>query len=158
MRRIISAFSAMPSLSMSEESSSCLSMCMVVNQLELTTPLGPMKTYSVSKRCGFLGLTLTCKCATYRFSPIIGSEEHTSSGGGNQENIHLNLGTIPLLWMEFEATLHKVMLSAPNENLTWEGEKLQSMDKSLKPFFWWFLECLPIKRLSYKDKESTIRW
>lgn len=75
-------------------------------------------------------------------------------GGGNRENITLDLGHIPLLWMRHEAMVAGLRLKL-DAIVEWNPDELdRKPEKSLKGG-WWLLECLPVRRLSYKDKSDA---
>ncbi|KAJ7711633.1 hypothetical protein B0H16DRAFT_596655 [Mycena metata] len=84
------------------------------------------------------------------------------SGGGNRVNISLDLGGVPLLWMENEAISAGLHLHPRNLKRLWNWEEITT-DKpteSLKGLFWWSLERIPLSRSTYnlKRPEETTSW
>jgi hypothetical protein len=76
---------------------------------------------------------------------------YENSGGGNPKSRSLNL--IPYDWMVSEAVPHGLRMKAlkerPLEPMSEVGESLRGL--------WRVFEYLPIKRLSYENKDSTTR-
>lgn len=101
--------------------------------------------------------TLICKRTRTAFVLLQIILRNSLSGGGNLENTDLNLGRVPLLWMESEASNAGLHLEGQIRSRVWDWDKLQhetpidSLDttKSWAAYFWWFLEALPIKRSTY---------
>ncbi|KAJ7202268.1 hypothetical protein GGX14DRAFT_570775 [Mycena pura] len=85
---------------------------------------------------------------------------HSDIGGGNRKNISLDLGGVPLLWMENEATSAGLHLHPRNDVWKWEDIKREKPFESLTGPFWWFLEKIPLARSTYNvDKlDETISW
>ncbi|EIN03683.1 WD40 repeat-like protein [Punctularia strigosozonata HHB-11173 SS5] len=77
---------------------------------------------------------------------------HSDIGGGNLPNLESDRFGPALRWMTYEADLWGLRMKADRGK--WHASELT---KSMN-WFWWFLASLPIKRLSYKDAESTKRW
>lgn len=80
------------------------------------------------------------------------SGSHSDIGGGNAANTTLDRFGPSLRWMSFEAVLAGLRIE--NGPRAWEPIQIS---KSLTPT-WWLIECMPIKRLSYRDRRSTISW
>ncbi|KAJ7140600.1 hypothetical protein C8R44DRAFT_846729 [Mycena epipterygia] len=85
---------------------------------------------------------------------------HSDIGGGNTENITLDLAGVPLLWMENEARSAGIHLLPRTGVWNWELLKKDKPKESLKGPFWWFLERIPLSRSKYTDHnlDETIRW
>ncbi|KAJ7097706.1 hypothetical protein C8R44DRAFT_859850 [Mycena epipterygia] len=83
---------------------------------------------------------------------------HSDIGGGIKKNGNLNLSTVPLMWMENEATLAGLRLLPRKSGGAWETRDLRKKDihKSLKGV-WWPLEYLPLSRLSFKTPHKVTR-
>ncbi|KAF7366783.1 WD40 repeat-like protein [Mycena sanguinolenta] len=84
---------------------------------------------------------------------------HSDIGGGNMPNIELNLSSVPLLWMENEATSAGLRLKPRADGGRWKTSDLKqcSTHESLKGFFWRLVEHLPLKRLTYQNHEELTR-
>ncbi|KAI0042230.1 WD40 repeat-like protein [Auriscalpium vulgare] len=76
---------------------------------------------------------------------------HSDIGGGNVRNLELDHFGAALRWMSYEAITHGLRMSprrgewqtfAPNISVHW---------------FYKILDCIPYRRLSYKDRDSTTR-
>ncbi|KAI0052968.1 WD40 repeat-like protein [Auriscalpium vulgare] len=76
---------------------------------------------------------------------------HSDIGGGNTTNLALDHFGAALRWMSYEALTHGLRMSSrrgewqsfpPNLSLSW---------------VWKIIEILPLRRLSYKDRDSTTR-
>ncbi|KAJ7847939.1 hypothetical protein B0H14DRAFT_2307890, partial [Mycena olivaceomarginata] len=83
---------------------------------------------------------------------------HSDIGGGNRNNLSLDLAGVPLLWMENEATSAGLHLRPRVEVWKWEEIKRDKPIESLKGLFWWFLESIPLPRSTYnvdKLEETT---
>ncbi|KAJ6632380.1 hypothetical protein B0H10DRAFT_2159626 [Mycena sp. CBHHK59/15] len=89
------------------------------------------------------------------------SGTHSDIGGGLKENLDLNLSSVPLLWMETESTSAGLRLRPrkAKDAIHWNWTQLRNEDahESLSKF-WWLIELLPIKRLSYRDADTTTRY
>uniref|UniRef100_A0A0W0G0D7 T6SS Phospholipase effector Tle1-like catalytic domain-containing protein n=2 Tax=Moniliophthora roreri TaxID=221103 RepID=A0A0W0G0D7_MONRR len=81
---------------------------------------------------------------------------HSDIGGGNIENKNLNNNGPALRWMTREAALLGLLLTPSSTR--W-SQSTKNVNESLTRL-WWFLEVLPIKRLTYKDTggRQTARW
>ena len=75
-----------------------------------------------------------------------------SSGGGNADNIELNLYGPALRWMLYEALQYGVRFE-----LSLKGWSPPEHKPSMT-WFWRILEVYPFRRLTYKDADSTERW
>ena len=110
--------------------------------------------YLESKKCGLLGHILICaKYVTLYFLQILIILIY--SGGGNTSNPKLNQTRPPLRWMVFEAAPLGLRTSQFNRDLL--DEELVNIQESLTGL-WWFLEYIPIRRLTYsrpKDAQET---
>ncbi|KAJ7140871.1 hypothetical protein C8R44DRAFT_603922, partial [Mycena epipterygia] len=75
---------------------------------------------------------------------------HSDIGGGIKKNLDLNLSSVPLLWMENEATSAGLRLRPRPTGGAWNLEDLREdeMHESLTGA-WWALEHLPLTRLSF---------
>ncbi|KAJ7485650.1 hypothetical protein FB451DRAFT_1027683 [Mycena latifolia] len=84
---------------------------------------------------------------------------HSDIGGGIKQNVKLNLSSVPLLWMENEATLAGLRLRPRAAGNAWNMSDLRTDDvhESLKGF-WKLVEHLPVRRLSYKDPEEIVKY
>jgi hypothetical protein len=81
-----------------------------------------------------------------------------TSGGGNRENISLNLAGVPLTWMENEASTAGLHLKSRPFKDEWKSKELKNIKEIPSLVWgWWFLEFLPIKRLSYSGAKETSR-
>ncbi|KAJ7223530.1 hypothetical protein GGX14DRAFT_352176, partial [Mycena pura] len=80
---------------------------------------------------------------------------HSDIGGGIKENENLNLSSVPLLWMENEATLAGLRLSPRKAVGEWNtGDLIKNdMHESLT-CAWWPLEYLPLTRISFKSSQK----
>jgi len=80
------------------------------------------------------------------------------SGGGIRENLSLNLASMPLTWMEGEAIAAGLLLHSRPFDKCWNVETFRRdvIDNSLS-WWWWTFEVLPIKRLTYTNKEDVTR-
>ncbi|KAJ7140659.1 hypothetical protein C8R44DRAFT_726392 [Mycena epipterygia] len=85
---------------------------------------------------------------------------HSDIGGGNRQNITLDLAGVPLLWMENEATIAGLHLMPRAEMWKWESLKQDKPIESLTRPFWWLLETIPLTRSTYnaENLDQTIRW
>ncbi|KAJ7512938.1 hypothetical protein B0H11DRAFT_1698165, partial [Mycena galericulata] len=84
---------------------------------------------------------------------------HSDIGGGVKPNLELNLSSVPLLWMENEATAAGLRLRPRGETGgAWNLEDLQKHDvhESLTTG-WKALEYLPLTRLSFKTAKEVTR-
>ncbi|KAJ6551275.1 hypothetical protein B0H19DRAFT_950644, partial [Mycena capillaripes] len=83
---------------------------------------------------------------------------HSDIGGGIKKNLELNLSSVPLLWMENEATLAGLRLKPRASGGAWNMAELGQDDlhESLKGP-WWLAEYLPVQRLSYNAPAELIR-
>ncbi|KAK0217460.1 hypothetical protein EDD85DRAFT_916368 [Armillaria nabsnona] len=83
---------------------------------------------------------------------------HSDVGGSNDPRT-LNLGLVPLLWMETEA-IDAGLRFGPRTKLfgdwTWDHIHKSRPTISLS-YFWLLLEILPIKRYRYTDRNATTR-
>ncbi|EMD32005.1 hypothetical protein CERSUDRAFT_162065 [Gelatoporia subvermispora B] len=82
---------------------------------------------------------------------------HSDIGGGNIENEAMDRKAAPLRWMVFEAVPRGLRLHMLNEDSKDLVVPPTEVHESLT-WIWWFLEVLPMKRLSYKGKDLTRRW
>ncbi|KAI0312153.1 hypothetical protein OF83DRAFT_1166078 [Amylostereum chailletii] len=80
---------------------------------------------------------------------------HSDIGGGNVENPAMDRTRPPLRWMAFEAAAEGLHLSTIDRNLT-PDEKIDVHESLV--WYWWVLEVLPVKRLSYKSKGKDSTW
>ncbi|KAJ7682943.1 hypothetical protein B0H17DRAFT_942331 [Mycena rosella] len=89
---------------------------------------------------------------------IAGGPLMSKNGGGIKKNLDLNLSSVPLLWMENEATLAGLRLQPRETGGAWNMTDLQKDDvhESLKGG-WWPLEYLPLSRLSFKTAMKSPR-
>ncbi|KAJ7450782.1 hypothetical protein FB451DRAFT_1146090, partial [Mycena latifolia] len=80
---------------------------------------------------------------------------HSDIGGGIKKNLNLNLSSVPLLWMENEATSAGLRLRARPAGGAWNMADLQKDDlhESLTSG-WKPLEYLPLTRLSYRTPDD----
>ncbi|KAJ7785330.1 hypothetical protein DFH07DRAFT_907963, partial [Mycena maculata] len=82
---------------------------------------------------------------------------HSDIGGGVKKNLDLNLSSVPLLWMENEATAAGLRLKPRDGGGVWKVEDLrkddvhESLTDSWKP-----LEYLPLTHLSFRTPDETI--
>ncbi|KAJ6474565.1 hypothetical protein DFH09DRAFT_889375, partial [Mycena vulgaris] len=86
---------------------------------------------------------------------------HSDIGGGNRENITLDLAGVPLLWMENEATTAGLHLRPRHTGGAWDWDKLQreGPQESLTGPFWWFMETLPLTRPNYNTRNpKPTKW
>jgi hypothetical protein len=72
-------------------------------------------------------------------------------GGGNTENLENDRFGPALRWMCYEAIQWGIRLEQD------KGKWYESTPKSSMNWFWRLIECMPIKRLSYKGPDSTSR-
>ncbi|EDR08351.1 uncharacterized protein LACBIDRAFT_294115 [Laccaria bicolor S238N-H82] len=86
------------------------------------------------------------------FTSCSNANTGTVSGGGNRDNLDLDLGGTPFLWMSFEAVSSGLRLQSPR--VEWPWDKLHEVQESLT-YTWWICEWFPIKRLSYEGPDST---
>ncbi|KAJ7785342.1 hypothetical protein DFH07DRAFT_7752 [Mycena maculata] len=81
---------------------------------------------------------------------------HSDIGGGVKKNLDLNSSSVPLLWMENEATAAGLRLKPRDGGGVWKVEDLrkddvhESLTDSWKP-----LEYLPLTRLSFQTPDET---
>lgn len=76
-----------------------------------------------------------------------------SSGGGNVNNETLDRRPAPLRWMYYQAVAAGLRLDPLSSEAKME-EPGTEVHESLSGI-WWLLEVLPIKRLSYKTKDTV---
>jgi hypothetical protein len=136
----------------SVELNSCLCMHMAVHVLRATAVTYQFtEEYPVSRKSGFRGHTPTCK---FHVAPHLELHVHSlqSSGGGNQINLNLDVTAVPLQWMAYESVSHGLQIPLSGE-IAWSREKLH-LKESLT-HRWKLLEYLPIKRLTYRDRDTT---
>ncbi|KAJ7107085.1 hypothetical protein C8R44DRAFT_324052 [Mycena epipterygia] len=83
----------------------------------------------------------------------------TEKEGGMKKNLDLNLSSVPLLWMENEATSAGLRLHPRTTGGAWNLEDLRKddMHESLTGA-WWALEHLPLSRLSFKTAQDVTRY
>ncbi|KAJ6570950.1 hypothetical protein DFH09DRAFT_916844, partial [Mycena vulgaris] len=83
---------------------------------------------------------------------------HSDIGGGIKKNVKLNLSSVPLLWMENEATSAGLRLRPRAAGGRWNMSELHQDDvhESLQGF-WQLIEHIPLKRLTYKDPDGVTR-
>ncbi|KAJ7445142.1 hypothetical protein B0H11DRAFT_1746921 [Mycena galericulata] len=83
---------------------------------------------------------------------------HSDIGGGVKPNLELNLSSVPLLWMENEATVAGLRLHPRENGGVWNLDDLQKHDvhESLTTG-WKALEYLPLTRLSFKTAKEITR-
>ena len=104
---------------------------------------------SESRKSGLQDRTRTCE----RYRPASPQTKLTkSSGGGNTDNIKLNLYGPALRWMLYEALQYGVRVELSIKGWS-PPEHKPSMTR-----FWRILEVYPFRRLTYKDADSTERW
>ncbi|KAJ2915262.1 hypothetical protein MD484_g5136, partial [Candolleomyces efflorescens] len=89
---------------------------------------------------------------------------HSDVGGGNQHNANLNIGSIALHWMAWEAVCCGLDLNPPTLNLDRYEDFFAQIPASVT-WSWKPLEILPFKRWNYgvpksegKDDASQVRW
>ena len=77
-----------------------------------------------------------------------------NSGGGNTVNLELDHFGPSLRWMLYEAIEHGLRVD-PYQGGWSEPNPIDSMT-----WFWWILEVLPLKRLSYDavERDATVWW
>ena len=83
-----------------------------------------------------------------------------SSGGGYKDNLQLNSASIPLLWMENEATLAGLKLDDRDEesqfHIEWNWDALAKEKPTLSMNMWWrIMEYLPIVWFAAPDEEGV---
>ncbi|KAJ7476102.1 hypothetical protein FB451DRAFT_1034201 [Mycena latifolia] len=86
---------------------------------------------------------------------------HSDIGGGNKKNTELNLGRVPLLWMENEASKAGLGLEPRNDGGVWNWDQLTDEEptESLAGLFWRLLEKLPLTRSAYNlEKPDETQW
>ncbi|KJA24886.1 hypothetical protein HYPSUDRAFT_452805, partial [Hypholoma sublateritium FD-334 SS-4] len=81
---------------------------------------------------------------------------HSDIGGGNVENVRMDRSRPPLRWMVFEAGALGLRTAQFKRKLSLDEETKIEVKESLKGF-WWFLELLPLKRLTYTRREMGIQ-
>ncbi|KAJ7512833.1 hypothetical protein B0H11DRAFT_1698006 [Mycena galericulata] len=83
---------------------------------------------------------------------------HSDIGGGIKKNLELNLSSVPLLWMENEATSAGLRLKPRASGGAWKMSELGQDDvhESLRGF-WRLIEHFPVKRLSFKNPTELTR-
>ncbi|KAJ6628218.1 hypothetical protein B0H10DRAFT_1778519, partial [Mycena sp. CBHHK59/15] len=83
---------------------------------------------------------------------------HSDIGGGLKDNLNLNLSSVPLLWMENEATSAGLRLQPRQTGGGWNWTHLREDEAhdSLTGF-WSLFESLPVSRLSYRNAEEVTR-
>ncbi|KAF8508774.1 hypothetical protein BU17DRAFT_56534 [Hysterangium stoloniferum] len=77
---------------------------------------------------------------------------HSDIGGGNVVNDELDRRHPSFLWMSFEAVWAGLRLD--RSNVAWNWDELGVINESLT-FPWQLLECLPMKRLSYRSANGV---
>ncbi|KAJ6473496.1 hypothetical protein DFH09DRAFT_1266640, partial [Mycena vulgaris] len=83
---------------------------------------------------------------------------HSDIGGGLKDNLNLNLSSVPLLWMENEATSAGLRLRTRETGGAWNWKVLRD-DKphhSMTPG-WSIVEAIPFKRLTYRNAGEATR-
>jgi hypothetical protein len=78
------------------------------------------------------------------------------SGGGTQAKKNFNLGSISTGWMANEASIAGLKLKASRDFWTWDDLEHPPKHNS-RTWVWFPVECLPIKRLTYKNSKDTTR-
>jgi len=78
-----------------------------------------------------------------------------SSGGGNVNNATMDRRPAPLRWMYYQAVAAGLRLDPLKTEAKIEEPRTE-VHESLSGI-WWLLEVLPIRRLSYKTKDNTVR-
>ncbi|KJA17498.1 hypothetical protein HYPSUDRAFT_192134 [Hypholoma sublateritium FD-334 SS-4] len=78
---------------------------------------------------------------------------HSDIGGGNVENIGMDRSRPPLRWMVLEAGAVGLRTARFDRELS-SKEQIE-IKESLTPI-WWFLELLPLKRLTYTRRKDGI--
>ncbi|KAJ7453506.1 hypothetical protein FB451DRAFT_1050156 [Mycena latifolia] len=80
---------------------------------------------------------------------------HSDIGGGLKDNRKLNLSSVPLLWMENEATYAGLRLRTRETGGGWNWDILRN-DKPSDSMSraWSVFEKVPVKRLSYKNADE----
>ncbi|KAJ7626554.1 hypothetical protein DFH06DRAFT_1007420, partial [Mycena polygramma] len=83
---------------------------------------------------------------------------HSDIGGGIKKNLTLDLSSVPLLWMENEATSAGLRLKPQTDGGAWKMSELTeaNLHESLKGP-WWLGECIPVRHLSYRSPEKLTR-
>ncbi|KAJ7715230.1 hypothetical protein B0H16DRAFT_1230379, partial [Mycena metata] len=96
----------------------------------------------------------TCKYNTLSMSVI--DSDTWFSGGGLRENLSISFSSVPLLWMENEATSAGLRLRPRKSGGEWNWDELEK-DKGYESLnaFWGLLELLTIRHLTYKDADGT---
>ncbi|KAJ7694671.1 hypothetical protein B0H17DRAFT_931628, partial [Mycena rosella] len=91
-------------------------------------------------------------------SPVDVKEVWFAGTHSDMCNLKLNLSSVPLLWMENEATLAGLRLRPRTDGGAWNMMDLEKdhMHESLKGG-WWLLEGLPWSHLSFKTAEELTR-
>ncbi|KAJ7691344.1 hypothetical protein B0H17DRAFT_935209 [Mycena rosella] len=81
---------------------------------------------------------------------------HSDIGGGIKKNVELNLSSVPLLWMENQATSAGLRLQPRIDGGAWNLDDLANIDlhESLTAG-WRALEYLPLTRLSYRSADDV---
>ncbi|KAJ7146836.1 hypothetical protein C8R44DRAFT_600241, partial [Mycena epipterygia] len=84
---------------------------------------------------------------------------HSDIGGGIRKNLDLNLSSIPLLWMENEATTAGLRLRPRTTGGAWNVEDLRTKDDVHESLTgaWRTLEYLPLTRLSFNTAHTVTR-
>lgn len=72
-------------------------------------------------------------------------------GGGNQENLEMNYGAEPLIWMMDEARKAGLNLKPHNKEVGTYSEVTESLTG-----VWWLLEYFPLLRVSQQQEEKDI--
>ncbi|KAJ7146823.1 hypothetical protein C8R44DRAFT_598936 [Mycena epipterygia] len=85
---------------------------------------------------------------------------HSDIGGGIRKNLDLNLSSIPLLWMENEATSAGLRLRPRTTGGAWNVEDLRTKDDVHESLTgaWRALEYLPLTRLSFNTAHAVTRY
>ncbi|KAF8160440.1 hypothetical protein K438DRAFT_1859750, partial [Mycena galopus ATCC 62051] len=83
---------------------------------------------------------------------------HSDIGGGLKNNLDLNLSSVPLLWMENEATSAGLRLRPRKTGGAWNWSDLRN-DKAHESLsaLWWPVELLPVTHLSFKNATDVTR-
>ncbi|KAJ7749715.1 hypothetical protein B0H16DRAFT_1319067 [Mycena metata] len=84
---------------------------------------------------------------------------HSDIGGGLKNNLNLNLSSVPLLWMENEATSAGLKLQPRPTGGGWNWDDLRDdTGHDSMSLLWSMVEQLPIARLSYKNADEVTRY
>ncbi|KAJ7201122.1 hypothetical protein GGX14DRAFT_524665 [Mycena pura] len=85
---------------------------------------------------------------------------HSDIGGGLKENVKLNLSSVPLLWMENEATLAGLRLRRRISEVSWAKDLKDMCDPEVSESLtkgWWLLECMHLTRLTFETPHQVTK-